>query len=258
MKPDSLAACGVVITRPTRQTEVLAKLISAQGGHPILFPLLAITALDDTAAFDAQAANLDSYQWAFFISTNAVEYGMQRLAQLGLHFPDTLRCAAIGPTTAQMLQNFGVHNILTPAERYDSESLLACPELQDMTGQRCLIFRGVGGRELLAEKLRERGATVAFAECYRRINPSTDLSPLTRLWQNGQLHAIVITSSEALRNLLGMAKQAEDTDWLETTPLFVNHARIAEQAARHGLQAIIAAAPGDDAMLAALEQKWNP
>lgn len=259
MRPDKLAGCGVVITRPPAQAENLASRIKTAGGNPILFPLLEITALDDYTAFDAQASALDACDWAFFISTNAVEHGMQRLRVLHPQpFPGHLRWAAIGPATAAALQSSGVDRVLIPKQRYDSESLLACPELQDMQGQRCLVFRGVGGRELLAEKLRERGAVVDFAECYRRINPNPDLSPLTRLWQNGQLHAMVITSSEALRNLLNMARQADDADWLKQTPLFVSHPRIAEHAAQHGWQPITAAQPGDDAMLAALEQKWNP
>ncbi len=235
-------------------------MVEAQGGTPILFPLLEITALQDTSAFDAKVADLACYDWAFFISSNAVQFGMKRLEALGQTFPATLKCAAIGPATAQELRSLGVAQVLTPQDRYDSEHLLACPQLQDMQGQRCLIFRGEGGRELLAEKLRERGATVDFAECYRRINPSADLSEPTRLWQNGQIHAIVVTSSEALRNLLDMAQQVRDgsADWLKQTPLFVNHVRIAEYAAAQGWRAITTDQPGDAGMLAALMQWWKP
>lgn len=260
MKQNNLAGCGILITRPRQQAATLAELVETQGGTPVIFPLLEIAALQDAPAFDAKVADLAGYNWAFFISSNAVQFGMKRLVELGQTFPASLKCAAIGPATAQELRSLGVAQVLTPQQRYDSEHLLACPELQDMQGQRCLIFRGEGGRELLAEKLRERGATVDLAECYRRINPSADLSEPTRLWQNGQLHAIVVTSSEALRNLLDMAKQASESsaDWLKQTPLFVNHVRIAEYAASQGWQAITAEQPGDAGMLAALMQWWKP
>ena len=106
------------------------------------------------------------------------------------------RFAAIGPTTAAELERHGASRVLTPHARYDSESLLALPEMQAVGGQKILIFRGVGGRELLADELRARGADVRFAECYRRINPQQDASTLSGLWQNRQLHALVVTSSE--------------------------------------------------------------
>ena len=250
-----LAGCGIAITRPAEQAHALADQIRSAGGSPILFPLLAITAVDDYRAFDAVIDRLDDFDWAFFISGNAVQHGMARLLARRSSLPPALRCAAIGPATAAQLADFGVSQVLTPSDRFDSESLLNLPEMQAMAGKRCVIFRGVGGRELLAETLRDRGAEVEFAECYRRVNPNPDAGELLRLWQNGRLQAIVVTSSEALRNLLALA--GADAGWLRTTPVFVNHARIADSAESHGLQAYVAQAPGDAGMLAALTQWRN-
>lgn len=253
--PDlSLAGCGIAITRPVDQARALADLIRATGGDPVLFPLLEIAALEDYRAFDAVVDRLDRFDWAFFISGNAVQHGMTHLLARR-SFPPALRCAAIGPATASQLAHFGVPEVLVPGDRFDSESLLNLPEMQVLAGKRCVIFRGVGGRELLAETLRARGAAVEFAECYRRVNPNPDAGELLRLWQNGRLQAIVVTSSEALRNLLALA--GADADWLRATPIFVNHARIADSARSRGLQAIVAQTPGDAGMLAALAQWRN-
>ena len=90
-----------------------------------------------------------------------------------------------------------------------------------------------------------------FAECYRRINPQHDTGNLPTLWQNGQLHALVVTSSEALRHLLQLAG---DAPWLRDTLVCVNHARIAEAAQAQGLRTAVADAPGDAAMLQCLIQ----
>jgi uroporphyrinogen-III synthase len=253
---NSLSHRGIVITRPWQQAQVLATMVRDAGAEPILFPLLEIVELNDYSAFDETIDQLDSFDWAIFISSNAVEHGMPRLlARRGL--PPQLQFAAIGPVTAAELAKFGVIHTLTPQGRFDSESLLALPEFAEMHGKRCLIFRGQGGRELLANALKRRGASVSFAECYRRVNPSHDISELTRLWQNGTLDALVVTSSEALRNLLDLFAHALlsktlERDWLKEVPIFVNHPRIAETASKHGLQAITTQEPGDNGMLATL------
>jgi len=256
----------IVITRPEGQATKLSSLVTEAGGRPASFPLIAIAPLQDYTAFEDMLAQLHSYDWAIFISSNAVQNAMPRLLGKQHAIPPNLKFAAIGPVTAGQLMEFGVPDVLTPQTRFDSEALLALPEMQNITGQRFLIFRGLGGREVLADTLKERGAIVEFAESYRRINPQTDVTTLIRLWQNKQLDAIVVTSSEAMRHLLELAgvnllarSQAAGVppDWLNDAVLCVNHARIAETAAKFGLRVAIADAPGDEAMLQCLVKAFN-
>lgn len=244
-----LAGRGIAITRPVDQAADLTKGILQAGGNPISFPLLAIAPLENHATFDSVIETLPTCDWIVFISSNAVQQGMPRIAARFPQLPSGLRFAAIGPATAQELARYGVDQVLTPPARFDSESLLACPEFKDMRQQRIVIVRGVGGRELLAETLRERGAEVVFAECYRRVNPQHDAGKLPELWQNDRLHAMVVTSSEALRNLLQLAPEAS---WVRNILICVNHARIAETARQSGLKVALADAPGDAAMLQCL------
>jgi len=249
--PDALSGCSIVITRPIDQTHQLAELVQSEGGHPVLFPLLAIAPLEDSSDFHAALETLDTCDWAIFISSNAVQRGMPAVLRRFPQLPSTLRFCAIGPSTKAELEAFGAKHVLTPEIRFDSESLLALPEMQSVQGQRIMIFRGVGGRELMAEALRARGAQVRFAECYRRINPQADANDLIRLWQNSQLEAVVVTSSEALRHLLALAGTG---DWLKNTLICVNHPRIGELARQHGLQVAVAETPGDIGMLHCLIQ----
>lgn len=239
-----LAGRQIVITRPVDQAQSLAKAILAAGGQPIFFPLIEIVGLPDLSAFQRCITPLSQFDWVLFISSNAVQYAMPRLLQQGI--PPSLRFAAIGPVTAQALQAHGVAEVLTPNGRFDSEALLALPAFQAMHGQRVCIVRGVGGRELLGDSLQQRGATVVFAECYRRVCPQDNANPLAQAAAHSPLSAMVITSTEALQSLIQLQAKAP---WLADIPLCVNHARIAEQAQSAGLRATVAAAPGDAAML---------
>jgi uroporphyrinogen-III synthase len=248
----------VVITRPTGQAKRLQALIEAEGGSVTLFPLIAISALDDYGNFDRAILTLHAYDWVIFISTNAVQQGMPRIIRALGSTPPHLHFAAIGPSTASELAAFGVTDVLIPQHRFDSESLLALPQMQEMRGKKCMIVRGIGGREILAETLRTRGADVSFAECYQRVNPQSDAGVLQALWQNRQLDAMVVTSSEAMRHLLQIsATEGEPAGWSLNTVICVNHARIAQEAGVGPLHLCVADAPGDDAMLQCLMKNLN-
>ena len=244
-----LTGIGIAITRPIDQAKKLAKLIEDAGGTPILFPLIEITPLNDYSQFEAVISDIRDYEWAIFISSNAVQNGMPRLIKAGIAKEDifgNLKFAAIGPVTASELQCFGVKDVLIPKVRFDSESLLTSPEMTNVFSKKILIVRGVGGRDVLAETLKARGAEVTFAECYQRINPQTDCNLLAQLWADKKLHGIVVTSSEAMRHLLDLAG---DSEWLKHMTLFVNHARIAELPLQMGLKVKVTDSLGYDAML---------
>lgn len=245
----ALANIGVAITRPINQAKKLTQLIRDAGGNVISFPLIEITALDDYTAFEQVIEDINAYDWIVFISSNAVENSMPRLIKQGI--PNQLKFAAIGPTTAQSLQTFGIAEVLIPQGRFDSESLLSLQTMHDMQGKKVMIVRGIGGRDVLANILTERGAQVTFAECYQRINPQTSCQILEQAYKDGKLHAIVVTSSEAMRYLLAIAGES---DWLKQITICVNHARVAEQPLEMGLKIKVAKAPGDEAMLATLLQ----
>jgi uroporphyrinogen-III synthase len=245
----------VLVTRPAGQAAHLAEALAAHGAQPVLLPVLAIGEVEDPAPLLDAAIHLDDYDWAVFVSPNAVEKG---LAVILAHraWPAGLRAATVGRSSEQALAAFGVGNVVAPRERFDSEALLELPELQDVAGKRVLVFRGDGGRELLAETLRERGARVDYLTCYRRSRPDVDTAPLMRLLQGGRLDAATVTSSEGLRNLFDMVGKLGQT-WLRKTPLFVPHQRIASHAAAMGCRQVILTGPGDDGLVRGLLEHFR-
>ncbi len=246
MTEQPLAGLNIVVTRPREQAAQLAQRITQAGGQAILFPLLEISPVTDPQPLRALVARLSEFNLAIFISPNAVRYGMEAMYTAGA-LPDTLKIATIGPGSAKALRDYGVQNVIAPQDKFDSEALLALPELQQVAGWRVLIFRGDGGRELLGDTLKARGATVEYAGCYQRVKPQQDASRLLA----ADPHVITVTSSEALGYLWDML-DSEARARLAAMPLFVPHARIAEAAFKLGWREVVTTAAGDDGLLAGL------
>lgn len=251
-----LAGRHIVVTRPAGQIAHLATTLADLGAQPVLFPVLAIAPLDDVTPLLDVALRLDRYDLAAFVSPNAIEQALSVILPRR-PWPATLRIAAIGKSSELTLERFGLKADMSPSLRFDSEALLEHPGLQDVRGWKVLIFRGDGGRELLGDTLRERGAEIEYITCYRRSRPETSPAPLLKLWSEQRLDAITLTSSEGLRNLFEMVG-ALGQAWLKKTPVFVPHARIAEQARVLGLQQVVATGPGDDGLVAGLVQYFRP
>ena len=202
----SLAGLGILVTRPAEQAGRLADMVRAQGGNAILLPGVEIVPLP-AATVVAAVQRFGTFDYAIFISPSAARLAMTSLADTG-GLPPAARVAAIGPGTAAELNKFGLREVIVPPAGFDSEALLGVLPLAEMSGRRVAIFRGTGGRELLATVLRDRGAEIAYIECYRRIRPDRDFESLLPLWRSGSLHACVATSSEIVANLFAMAGEA--------------------------------------------------
>lgn len=245
----ALAARSIVITRPAGESQRLAALIRDAGGVPLICPAIEILDVPDVSALDAVIDRLDDFDLAIFISPSAVDKAMTRITARRT-LPATLRCAAIGPGGVRALQRFGVSEVIAPHGRYDSESLLASPfmQTQAVSGQRVVIFRGDGGRDLLGDTLATRGATVEHVTCYRRGKPTFDAAPLLRTWAQGGVAAVIVTSSEGLRNFCERLGATGQT-FMQQTLTVVPHPRIAAAARALGLSRVVESPSGDDALV---------
>lgn len=252
MSAGPLAGRTIAVTRPQRQATALASMIAAAGGEALLAPLLEIAPPLDEAPLRSAAERLERYALAIFISPNAVDYSLPCLLA-ERSWPAGLVPAAVGQGTVRTLAAHGIANAVAPSRRFDSESLLALPELQGerLAGQPVLILRGDGGRELLAETLTVRGAQVDLVSCYRRLPPVTGLQNLRAALRDGSLAALTLSSSEGLRYLVD-GLDAEERSALDRLPVFVPHARIAENAENVGIRHIVLTEAADEGLLAGL------
>ncbi len=263
-----LADLTIVVTRPREQAAGLVQHIEQLGGKPVLFPLLEIEAVRDDSILREQVSRVSQTDLVIFISPNAVRFGLAAITTALSPSPSpacgrgvrdsagegvvlarfaNLRIATVGQGSAKALQEAGVAQVIAPKERFDSEGLLALPELQDIAGKRVMIFRGDGGRELLGDTLKARGASVEYVTCYLRGKPALDAGALIAAAPD----AITVTSSEALGHLSEMLGAAGKTR-LANVPLFVPHRRIGDAAGQQGWQQVFVTESGDDGLLSGL------
>ncbi len=250
-----LAGLGVLLTRPSGQIEGLAQCVEQTGGKVLRFPVIEISAPADTAVAHQQLQEAARADATIFLSANAVDWAMKRVP--AEHFSAPLM--AIGAATARALARHGLPTALQPEQAYTSEALLELPQLQvdALVGKRMLIVRGEGGRPLLMETLKSRGAQVEVAEVYRRIRPSADSGVLLRAWNADKIDVAVLNSGEALRNLYHLAGEKGRAQ-LQSTPLVVVSERIAALAKTLGasIEPVLAARADNHAVVDALI-KWH-
>ena len=109
----------IVVTRPAAQAGELARMIRAQGGEAVLFPLLEIGPADDAQPLQQAIARLDEYATAVFVSPNAVRGFFEENTPLALQpsaqTATKTRAWSPGPGTTAALLETGWPAALTGA-----------------------------------------------------------------------------------------------------------------------------------------------
>ncbi|WP_321947815.1 fused uroporphyrinogen-III synthase HemD/membrane protein HemX [Paraburkholderia sp. J10-1] len=262
----------VVITRPAGQSDGLAGRLAQRGMRTLDFPLISIAPVTDEAPLRAALGALERYALVVFVSPNAVDRAFACYASVSSIWPPALPVAVVGPASVAALERHGVaepeHRVVSPAgageeepARFDSESLYAALEktfgADAFAGKRVLIVRGDGGREWLAERLREAGAEVETVAAYRRVVPEPPIATWTQVHAllEGAPHAWLVTSSEGVRNLDELAREhltAGEIVELRHAPLVAPHPRIAETARSMGFDRITVSGAGDERIVETL------
>ena len=251
----SLKGLKILVTRPADQADRLLHAIVRAGGQAASFPLIEIVPVNDPtrlAELKHLIQDLDQYQLLIFISSNAARYGLQWIDQYWPQFPVGLEVVAVGPATAAALSSLPCE-VQTSAAGMLSEDLLQLPVLRAVAGKKVALFRGVGGRELLAETLRGRGAQVDYIETYQRIGVATPGTALLGLIRSAAINLLTVTSGQILDSLCQLVDIRETG--IAQIPLLVPSERLREKALATGFKRVYSSAGAtDEAIVAALAE----
>lgn len=162
-----LQGCSVVVTRSADQAPELARRLRELGAEVVCAPTIRIADPDDGgAALRAAVAGVHTRDWVVLTSPNGAARFVEALGAERL--PGSVRVAVVGPGTAAVVSDHGMHVDLVPP-RAVAESLLDVFPPLPPGGGRVLVVRAAVARDVLPDGLAERGWAVEVVEAYRTV-----------------------------------------------------------------------------------------
>lgn len=225
-------------TRPQHQAKALADLVLAAGGAVVACPTMSIV----SHALPVGHSEVASFDKFVFASVNAVN----EFVEQGFHLSNNdvvLNCFAIGKATLLAARRAGLFVNEMLNEQFDSESLLAHPDLQHLKNQRILLLKGDKGRGLLTSTFEARGAFVEEWELYR-CQPSQLCLEGWQAFKQASNPVVLASSAVSLENLMDAIENQhpcfDDLNWLFQQRLVAYSQRIKEWALQKGWQGEVA------------------
>ena len=212
----------IVITRSHEQARELIDGLENLGAQVIEAPTFRLAPPDDPEAVDRAAASVDEYDWVIFESAGAVG----RLLAAISRGPRDLRAfgrvslCAIGATTANRLAGSALKaDVIVPELRVESvvDAMLAHGPV---SGRRVLIVRPDHLRDVLAQELTNRGATVTDLVAYRTAPASPDSPAVQDIYRrllDGKIDAVTFASPTAVQRFAALVGEEQVADLLSGT-----------------------------------------
>ncbi len=210
MNKQPLAGRTILITRAREQSGEFASRLQDLGAEVIGFPTIEIVPPLIWEELDRAIDRLQFYDWVIFTSVNGVDFFWRRLSERMKkpRVPSTVKVCAIGPATAQQLQEKGIQVDYTPKE-FVAEAILQGFEKMALRGKRILLARVKQARDLLPKGLRRLGAEVEVVEAYRTVKPRGGARRLKHILANGKVDAIAFTSSSTVNHFVELLKKED-------------------------------------------------
>ena len=203
-----LFAKRIVVTRARSQASDLARRLEQLGAEVIELPTIRIEPIENQAALQEAIAELASFDWVIFTSTNAVDAFFDALEKAGLDARalGANRICAIGPATAKQLGQFGIKPDAQP-EKYTTANIVeTLTSQQQLAGKRVLCPRADIAPKNLTQALTAAGATVKDIAAYRTVPENTNSEIVMEMLDQGQIDWVTFTSSSTVKNFFSAVK----------------------------------------------------
>jgi len=243
----------ILLTRQPDDNQRLAQRLCELGVACESLPLLALVPLQETDTQRRLMLELDRYQVVIVVSRLAATLGLELLDRYWPQAPVGIDWLAVGPASAAPLSDYALP-VQFPGDGQDSEALMRLPLWQSHFSHadlKVMIWRGVGGREHLAEQVCAAGGQVDYLELYRREPPPDLAIKLAAVAATG-VDGIVVLSTQALTHW----RESAGAHWSQQRHwrCWVPSARVAALAADLGCDDVVICGGADDAAIFAAVQ----
>ena len=247
----------ILVTRPASQAADWVIDLRARRLDAVALPLIGIEAVADAGGLITAWHELAQQRLVTFVSPNAAHHFFAHRPE-GAAWPAAVLAGSPGPGTTRALIGLGVPALLivepaADAAQFDSESLWAQLQPHAWRDARVLVVRGDGGRDWLADRLRQAGAQVAHLAAYRRTVPrlgDAEQALLGAAIAAPHSHLWLLSSSEAIDNLALIAPAG--SEWGQARAI-ATHPRIASRARQLGFASVAEARPSLDVVVACIQ-----
>jgi uroporphyrinogen III methyltransferase / synthase len=197
-----LSGKRIVVPRAVEQARETAGAVRERGAAPITLPMIEIAPPPDGARLAAAVADMKSYDWVLFTSSNGVEQLRLELERTGRDARafGSARVGAIGPKTAEALSRLGIVADVV-AREFVGEGL-ASAVLGQGTPRRVLVLRALVARDALPQALRAQGSEVDVVAAYQTKPLAGSGAELRRRIEAADVDAILFTSSSTVTSTL--------------------------------------------------------
>ncbi|MCZ8513328.1 uroporphyrinogen-III C-methyltransferase [Paenibacillus filicis] len=209
----------ILVTRARSQASGLVREIDELGGEAVEFPVIRTREPVRQEAQDARdeaLRSLHQYDWVLFTSVNGVEYFFKRMQELRIDIRSLAkaRIAAVGPKTAEALEQRGLLAEMVPAE-FQADALLGTLESELRAGERVLLPTADIAKDILPKRLAELGLHVTKLDVYETVLDTDGGAEVIELLKERKLHIITFTSSSTVTNLLSALRELGEEDPIE-------------------------------------------
>jgi uroporphyrinogen III methyltransferase/synthase len=210
----------LLVTSPRAHSESLGRAFEERGAHVLRAPALSIEPPEDWNPVDVVLRDLSRFDWIVFSSRFGVDAFFERLMTTGFDARAlrNSKVAAVGKSTAQSMQPYGIRCDLFPMARAGADSLLALMEPL-VRGQRVLLVRNPDGVTKLDEGLSALGCSVQNIDVYRQMPVEQWPARIDEAVANATVDWAVVTSGNSATNAVRlMGEPSLDMHWLAISP----------------------------------------
>lgn len=248
----------VALTQPAPRVHRLASALQRRGHSVAVLSCQRIDALTGPEYPVSPLHDLARFDWVVFVSPGAIAVALDGFAG---PWPGGTGIGVIGPGSALALAEHGLESpavrVVQPvASPYDADALMRQAPFDAPAGLRILVLRGERGRTDWIERLRGAGASVQARSVYRAVSVQADEAAICAVaeWsaQPQPVH-FTFSSVDGIDAVSALLRERGLLDWACTQPAIALHPKQAAALGALGWQRVHTIAPGEQALLAAIE-----